>query len=172
MKEIAPILTVFISGFFGLLVALLTWKLSLQREKSKYQQDVLAEEYKKIETFYTSCLASIYKVVLKIDNTDSDESIISNEFSLISAQASILANELFNKKLGAVCSLLSEWQHYHKLGSPKKFGDTGLVVISTNDQQYINKAETLQSELMKEVREFTQIIKMQLNELKLAQKNR
>lgn len=168
MKDIVPILSVFLSGVFGLSVALLTWKLSLQREKTKYQQDILAEDYKKIEVFYTGCLASVYKVI-HITKANLDDSNRYIEFSLMSAQASILADELFQRKLNDVCRTLSDWSHNYKLGSPKKFGDTGLVQVTSSDQAYLSKAETLYLELMKEMREFTQIIKDQLKALKLAQ---
>ena len=41
-----PILTVFLSGLFGLLVAVLTWNLASKREKKKFKQDLELREFK------------------------------------------------------------------------------------------------------------------------------
>jgi len=155
-------------GLFGLLVAYVTWKLALQREKSKYKRELQAEDYSQKENFYVGCLATINKIILQVKNERDDLAFV-NETSLLSAQASILSDEQFKKNLDIVFRKIDEWSYNYKRGLPKKFGETGLVTVSTADQPYIDKAEKLYLELMSQIRELSSVMRDSLKELKTKQ---
>ena len=50
-------LTVLIPGVFAVFIALLTWKLTNQKEKYKFKQELRLREFKEKEEFYISLLS-------------------------------------------------------------------------------------------------------------------
>ena len=165
MNQIIPIITVFISGLFGLLVALLTWKLANQREKRKFQIELNLREYKEKEELYVSILANLDKMI-RITRSGQDYSNWLTEISLNSAKANILASEKINKQLSQVSDILYEWSTELRKGLPTKIGESGFGMISNKDFEHQDKAIDLYPELMKQINNLIIAIKAELKESK------
>lgn len=164
-SSLIPLITVFISGVFGLIVAIVTWKLANHREnrKFKYEQNIL--DYKEKKDLYVRLLATLDKSI-RITRRDENFSNQHEELSLISAQIRILGSERINNKLYEVSDLLFEWSTEYKRGLPKKLGNTDLRMISTQDSPHIKKAEELYPSLAKQMVELAKLIEKELNDIK------
>ncbi|MDI1321983.1 MAG: hypothetical protein PSV36_04495 [Algoriphagus sp.] len=165
MKEMIPIITVFISGLFGLIVALLTWKLANQREKRKFQIDLYLRELKEKEDLYVSMLANLEKVI-RLTRSGQDYSTLLTELSLNSARANILASEKINEQLDLVSDKLYEWSSEFKKGLPTKIGESGFAMISNKDFEHRDSAKELYPELMTQITQLINDVKTELKESK------
>lgn len=165
MKDIIPLITVFVSGLFGLLVALLTWKLANQRERRKFQIELRLREHKEREELYVSILANLDKVI-RITKSGQDYSTLLTELSLNSARANILASEKINEQLGLVSDKLYVWSTEFRKGLPTKIGESGFGMISNKDFEHQDKAKDLYPELITQINKLVTDIKTELKESK------
>lgn len=163
MKDIILLMTVFVFGLFGLLVALLTWKLANQRERRKFQIELRLREHKEREELYVSILANLNKVI-RITKSGQDYSTLLTELSLNSARANILASEKINEQLGLVSDKLYIWSTEFRKGLPTKIGESGFGMISNKDFEHQDKAKDLYPELITQISKLVTDIKTELKE--------
>jgi len=161
----SSIITVLISGFFGLLVAIVTWKLANSREKRNFKHQQIREEIKEYEQMYISVISSIDKTIRIIESRESIDRQI-DELSLVSALTNLKGNNVINKKLSEVSDLIFIWSSEYRKGMPKKFGETGLNIVSNMDRKHIKKAEELYPKLMSAINELIKLMKSDLVKMK------
>lgn len=160
-----PILTVFISGLFGLLVAIVTWNLAIKREKEKFKQDLALREFKEKEELYISILSSLDKTV-KYTKTGKDYSELYNDLTFITAKSKLLATKNINEKFSEISDILFIWSSTYRQSLPKKVGGTDFGIVTNLDNEHREKADEIYPELLKSISDLVTLIKKELNYLK------
>lgn len=82
------------------------------------------------------------------------------------ATANLFASDDVNKKLGVVSDRLSEWSVEYRQSLPKKLGETGLGMISTESIKHSEKAAELYPALHDAIVDFVQAMKAELVQLR------
>lgn len=136
------ILGALVSGLFGLIVALITWKLSGKREKIKFGQEFKLKEYKEMEVFYASLLATLEKLV-KFIKTDVEQTELQNELSLLFAKAVLYSNKEINDRLNSIGEKLFEWSSEYRKSLPMKIGDSSHGIVSNFTVEHGERADEL-----------------------------
>lgn len=167
IKELYPIITVMISGFFGLIVAITTWKLANRRETARFKLDIEYKDLKDKEDLYITILASIDKTI-KLTKTGESYKDLLEEYSLNSAKMNILGAHHLNLKLGKVSDILYEWSTVYKESLPKKIGDTNFAISTNLDYEHRQKANEIYITLKKEINELVEEIKLELDKIRDA----
>jgi hypothetical protein len=159
------ILTAFLSGLFGLLVAVVTWNLASKREKEKFKQDLSLREFKEKEELYISILSSFDKTV-RYTKSGKDYSDLFNDLTLITAKSQLLATKKINKKVSEISNVLYVWSSNYRQSLPEKIEGTNFGMVSNFDSEYKEKADEVYPELLKLINELVDVIKKELNYLK------
>ena len=115
MNDILPLITVFLSGLFGLLVAIVTWTLAIRKDNSKFNQELLYRYYKDKENFYVSILANLDKTI-RFTKARKDYSELFDELTKNSAKTNLYGTKAINDKLLEVSEKLFEWSTEYKRG--------------------------------------------------------
>lgn len=156
------IITVFVSGVFALLVALVTSFLTNRKEKRRYKQELEEKRYGAKQDRYVRIIASINKNVRSI-KLGEDATDVAGEFSLLSAETTLMENAEFNQKFSDVDDAMRAWAVQHYQASPKKIGIMGLAMISSLDEDHKPEAKRLYAAFNKEMFEFIQLMKANLD---------
>lgn len=96
-SEWFTLISVFLSGIFGLLTALITWSLANRREKRRLSQEYRRKEWQDLELLYANSIAVIDKIA-QVTKAANDYSGIIDQMTLVSAQISIRGSEAVNKQ--------------------------------------------------------------------------
>ena len=168
--DLSSLITVFTSGIFGLIVAIVTWKLANKREKRKFNLEFARTELKDKEELYISILASIDKTV-KYTTREKDYSELINENALMLAKAKLLAPKEINIQLEKIYDIIEAWSSNYRQSLPKRIEGVNMGVISTEDVKYRKKAEEIIPHLQKAMGELVGEIKSELNKLRDEIKN-
>ena len=165
MEELMPIINVFVSGLFGLIIALVTWFLANQRENKKFKQELRLRDYKDNEALYVSVLAALEKVIRATKSREEYFDMF-DELALISARMTLHASYNVNKQFEIVSDKMYEWSSVFRQGMPSKIGDTGLGMFSTNNIGYRAKADAIYPELETEIQNLISVIRVEIERLK------
>lgn len=160
-----PLITVFISGLFGLLVAILTWMMANRREKRKFKQDFAILDLRAKEDLYVAVLASLDKTIRKTESAEEFENH-HEEFSLISAKVNLLSTEIINEKLAEVSNILFRWSTEYKQSNPKKIPNTDFGYVTNLDSGHRRKANEIYLELMDSMIDLVNEIKKELKRIR------
>ena len=160
-----PVLTVTLSGIFGLLVAIATWQLSLRREREKFRQDLKLQDFKRIEDLYTNTISQ-YERSIRYTSAGLDFKELYNEMALNAGKAQLLAEEKVRKQMDVVSDALYEWSSAYNKGAPTKVGDTGLAMVSTEHFKHRDRAKELLTNALDEIVDLTSLMKDHLKKLK------
>lgn len=158
-------INVLITGLFGVIVAILTWKLAGKREKRKFQKDVLLKRYYEIEAFYVDVIATIDKVI-RITRSGKDYSDIINEISIQTAKINLMGCKPVNEKLKIVDEKIQTWSSEYRKGIPKRIEGTTLALSSNLDQVHFDKANELYPEVNTAISELNFAMQVHLFELR------
>jgi hypothetical protein len=168
--DFSSLITVFISGIFGLIVAIVTWSLAIKREKQKFNLEFAKTELKDKEELYISILASIDKTV-RYTTREKDYSDLINENTLILAKSKLLATKKINVQLEEIHDIIEVWSSNYRQSLPKRIDGIDMGIISSEDSKYRKKAEELIPHLQKAMGKLVDEIKSELNKLKIEIKN-
>lgn len=162
--DFSSLITVFISGIFGLIVAIVTWRLAIKREKQKFNLEFAKTELKAKEELYVSILASIDKTV-KYTSRAKDYSDLIDENTLILAKSKLLSTKKINIKLEEIHDIIEVWSSNYRQSLPKRIDGIDMGIITSEDSKYRKKAEKLIPHLQKAMGELVEEIKYELNKL-------
>ncbi|NOQ26150.1 MAG: hypothetical protein GQ564_12370 [Bacteroidales bacterium] len=160
------ILSIFLSGLFGVIIAITTWKLSLLRERNNRNIELNQKEYERHEDFFISCLASFDKVI-RYTKSNRDYSELISEHSIFFARSRLFENKAIGEKLDSASYVLSEWTFEYKKSMPKQVGDTNYAIISNLDSEHSEKAKELFDKASKEINELVDLMKGELEKISL-----
>lgn len=163
--DFSSLITVFVSGVFGLIVAIVTWRLANKREKQRFNLEYAKTELKDKEELYISILVSIDKTV-KYTTREKDYSELINENALMLAKAKLLATKEINVQLENIQDIIEVWSSNYRQSLPKRIEGINMGIISTEDSKYRKKAEEIIPHLQKAMGELVDEIKSELNKLR------
>lgn len=164
-KFIIPIVSVFISGLFGLLVAVITWKLANQREDRKFRRENHLNTIKEKEKLYAEVIATIDKTI-KLIYGGKDIDTVLNDLSINAARINLSSTERIIEKLNAVNEKIEAWTFEYRKSLPKRIGDTGLGMVSSEDIKHKTAADKIYSEVVIVIQELVHEIKSELKNLR------
>lgn len=163
MVELIPTINIFISGFFGLIVAVVTWQLANRREKRKLLLDLNLKKHKELTMLYVSLIANLDRVMKKTRRME-DMADVLDELAMTTAQIDFVATDSIKSKLSSVSGLLSDWSFKYSKSLPKKLGDSDWGIISSEDNKYRTQANEVYPQLRKERLELIELMKHELEE--------
>ena len=164
-NHMMTLLTVFISGAFGLIVAIVTWLLAIKREKSKQKQENLIKDYERLESYFIDCI-SLHEKIGNYTINDIDYKELFDDISINNAKAYLIASQEIINKLNNISLLTKEWTREYNQGKPKKLGIDNFAIVSSNDREHIEKANEIHKYLSDEIVELIKIMKNELQDLK------
>lgn len=163
--NLMAILTVFISGLFGLIVAIVTIELVDRRENRKFKKEMALRDYKEHEELYISILSSLDKIV-KYTHTGKEYEELFEELTYISAKSQLLAAKKVNEVFSEVSEILYVWTTEYKESLPIKIGGSNRGLITNLENKHKEKADEIYPELIKSINELVRVIKIELINLK------
>lgn len=159
------IASVFLSGIFGLLTALLTWIMASRREKRRFYLELKLKEWQDLELLYANSIALVDKIA-QVTKSENDYSTVIDQMTLISAQISIRGSEAVSKQYHIVADGLSVWTSLYQNSKPSKIGGSNLSMLTSENIAFRDKADELFSELLKDIRVYIDTVKSELAKTK------
>ncbi|UBM61352.1 hypothetical protein LA303_07930 [Candidatus Sulfidibacterium hydrothermale] len=164
-NNLISIFTVFISGLFGVIVAIVTWELANQREKRKFKQELQIRELNDKKELYVALLASL-DMIIRMTKNNNNYSDIFEDLSINSAKIRIMATDSINDKLTVISQIIHNWSSAYRQSLPTKIADSNLGVVTNLDYKHREQADKIYPILMKEINELVDCIKTELEEIK------
>lgn len=165
MKDFFPLITVFVSGLFGLLVAVLTWSLANIREKMRFNKELTYRDYKDKENIYLTLLSSLDKAI-RYTKYGKDYTELIDEMTMNSAHINVFGAKSINAKLFDVSEKLYEWSALYSKSIPNKLKGTGVSIVSTEIFEFREKADNMYPQLIELIQDLTNEIKQELTTLR------
>lgn len=159
------LVSVFLSGMFGLLTAMVTWSLANRREKRRLSQEYKRKEWQDLELLYANSIAVIDKIA-QVTKAGNDYSGVIDQMTLVSAQISIRGSEAANKQYHIVGDLLAIWTGAYQISKPKKVGEGNLSILTTENLKAKDAADEIFKELLKDTAKYIEIVKAELKNTK------
>ena len=142
MKEYIPLITVFVSGLFSLLVTLVTVSISNRKEDRRLTKDDKRVKYDKLENVYADTVALFEKVIRYVEHSG-DVSDLWEQMSRSNSRLSLLASQEVRLQTESLSAAVFEWSAAYNRAKPKNIGDSGYAAISSNDLKFNEKAREL-----------------------------
>jgi hypothetical protein len=163
--NLTAILTVFISGLFGLIVAVVTLELVDRRENKKFKKEMALRDYKEHEELYISILSSLDKIV-KFTHRGKEYEELFEDLTYISAKSQLLAAKKVNDKFSEVSEILYVWTTEYKASLPTRIGGTNLGLVTSLVNKHKEKSDEIYPDLINSINELVRDIKIELINLK------
>lgn len=169
MKDLMPLVTIFVSGLFSLAVVLVTNLLTGRKEEAARRRQVARSRYDELTSVYADALACVEKCIREVVGHGSfpglQESLATN-----SARIGLVAPEKIVAQSHAVGDLIHEWSAEHRRGQPKPIGPKELNarLISSEDTPHREKASELYPQLMGTCTDFANMMRAHLDEVRAS----
>lgn len=162
MNEYMPLVTVFVSGFFGLVVALATTYVAHLIENRRHVRDSRRRRRDEIEALYVDTLATLEKAMRETTKLD-DYSESLEAFPRVNARLMLTSTPEIIDQYAIVGHCLYEWSTEYRKGSPKRINDTGAALVSSDMLPHSDKAKDLYPKLNAAVVELSQLMTAHIN---------
>lgn len=140
----------FLTGAFGVIVAMVTWLLAGHRERQSFRRDIQRERVAKLENLYASCIEGL-EMSIRITRSMESYKEIEREHSKQNALLHLLSTEEINLQNEKVSDLLHQWSSLFRRGEPKPVGETGMTIIQSGDSKYSQQAKELWPQVNEEL---------------------
>lgn len=140
----------FLTGAFGIAVALITWLLAGLRERNSFRRDMQKEHVRKLESIYAECVESL-EMSMRITVSIGSYEQIEREHSKNNALLRLLSTNQINDQYEKVSVLMHQWSALYRRGAPKPIGDFGVSMIASGDSEFSKKADELRPQLNDEL---------------------
>lgn len=165
MNAYFPLITVLISGLFGLVVAVVTSLLANRREVHTYRRQSAQEAYEEVKATYCDSLACLEKCVRSVAR-GAEFPALEAELATSSARLQLIATEEILEQNVKVSDLMYDWSTEYRLGEPKKIAGTDASIISSQDGPHQEKAKALYPDLMKACTDLANLMRDNLQSLR------
>ena len=140
----------FITGIFGVGVAIITWLLANIRERQSFRREIQKEHVRKIESIYAETIEAL-EISIRITKSLKSYEKIEGTFSKNNAFLRLLSTSEIIDQSEKVSYLLHQWSTLYRRGAPKRVGDTDMAIISSGDSEFSKKAEEVWPQLNDEL---------------------
>lgn len=127
MNDYLPLITVFLSGLFGILVAVVTFLLADRKDVRAQRQEAAHKSYEEAKSTYTDSLACIEKCLRDVFGTASFP-LLEEELAISSARLQLIAPDNIIAQNNEVSELMNTWQSEHRQSQSTSIGETSKVV--------------------------------------------
>jgi hypothetical protein len=165
MNEYLPLITVFLSGLFGLAVAIATSLLTNRKDTMRLRREAAYEAYEEMKSVYIDSLACLEKCLRCVSDSASFPSL-KQELAVSSAKLQLIAPDSIIVQSHKVSDLMYTWSTEHHRGQPKPVGETGMALISSHDHPHQEKAKELYPQLMNACTDLTNLMRDHLSQLR------
>ncbi len=152
MSDYLPLITVFVSGLFGLAVAAATVYLTNAGDNRKYRRDLTQKRYDAAESLYVDVLA-ILEAAIRETQQLQDCQEMTAAFPRLNARLRLSSTLDIVTQYELAGDLLYHWSSEFKRGPTKRIGDVGVIEFSANTAAHAEKAKevfpTLSAEIVK-----------------------
>jgi hypothetical protein len=162
MGALMPLFTVFLSGLFALLVAVVTWWMNKNKEKTRIEEERFLNDIKERELLYASLLAFIED---KVNNVISPKENAGGH-SLIIARIHLIAPETIHIQIDKVMNRIVEWATEYEKG--KGIPAVGGRFVSMETITHSENSKEIFALLMNETQELIKLIKLELSKMKVS----
>ena len=160
------VITVFLSGLFGLAVAVVTFWLSAQREKQSAQRTAQKERYAKIENLYVDKIALLEKLIRNVEAGNGADGLV-DDLCRLNARLELTAPQQILDQSEKLSELVQAWSSEHFQGMPQRAGNSGMAFISSGQTPHREKASAIYPEVIKETLHLIKLMKSHLQEISL-----
>ncbi len=131
------IVTVAVSGVFGLLVAVITHWLSMSRESQSLRRDLARDEMKSLGELYEDALFVLDRQIRTYGmGTDADQDRVLK----LLARLSLYGRQDVQDKYQRASELIDTWCAERNAADPKRMGGS-ILIFTTSDREHRAKAE-------------------------------
>jgi hypothetical protein len=166
MKPYMPLITVFVSGLFGLIVALTTTALANRTDARTHRRSRKVKRYEDLELLYIDVVAGFEKCIRYTQQLN-DYSELTEELPRLNARLQLASTKLINDQAKIVSDLLFGWSSEYRQGAPKKIGDTGMAIVGSPDFPHQDRAKALFPPLCEEIVKLTNLMKDHLKSIEV-----
>ena len=170
MEVWLPLVTVFVSGFFGLIVAVATTNLANRQSNDSYQRELAQKKYENVRAVYVKAVANLELIIREIKRLDSYE-VSHEKLAENNALLQLTSTPYVLEHVSYVSDLLYEWSTAYKRGQPDRIttGDTVTTLVSSVDapkqKKEREKAVETYQQLSEALTELVQRMKTHLQQL-------
>ena len=164
MEYYFPLITVFLSGLFALLVAVVTTLLATRKDTRTYRRERDRRRYENTEALYVDTIAILEKCIRDTERLE-DYSELSDELPRLNARLELASTREIVGQYEVVGDVMSEWSTEYRRGAPKRVGDTGMAIISSHDPPHQTKAKGVYPKLNAEIVKLANLMKEHLKSI-------
>jgi hypothetical protein len=159
------LLTVFLSGLFGLAVAVVTFSLSTRRERTQQRRTADRVRFEKIEALYIDTIAGLEKL-MRYTERMMDYSTAFDEMAHVNARLKLSAPPKILEQTDVISDLMYAWSTEYRRGQPQRMGgDLPFSMISSDQAPHREKAKELFPQLSQAVLSLVELMKNHLAEI-------
>lgn len=147
MNGYLSLITVFLSGLFGLIVVIVTSHLTNRKDVKTQRREIAHDAYEETKSIYIDSLACLEKCLRHVLGAVSFSSL-EQELSVINAKLQLIAPDKIIAQNNKISDLIYAWSTEYRRGQPKPIGETGAVLISCHDRPHKEKANELYPQMM------------------------
>jgi hypothetical protein len=166
MQSFLPLITVFVSGLFGLVVALATTTLANLSDARSHSRIRKVKRYEDMESLYIDVIANFEKCIRYTQRSD-DYLALTEEMPRMNARLQLASIKPINDQARVASDLLFEWSREYRGGAPKKIDGTGLSIIGSPDFPHQERAKALFPPLCEEIIKLTKLMKEHLKSIEV-----
>ncbi len=152
------LITVIVSGFFGLLVASVSSCLTQGREFKIIKERNFKERIKYVERVYVDTLSAVHIVTQRAHTRDTD-------FPRIQAQLLLISTKEIVEQFIRVGEALENWATEYNKSQPKTVGESSYSIIQSGDSEHRKKADELYRVFHPEMKKFETLLRNHLDEM-------
>lgn len=117
MSPVIPLLTVFLSGLFGLLVAYVSNRMSAGKDTSQHNRQKATDHYEEIKSLYAEHLSTLHLITTHTVN-HLDETPLLSAFSSQDSKLALLSTPAVIAQSDLMVDLLQRWAKEYNAGYP------------------------------------------------------
>lgn len=164
MDAYIQLATVFASGLFGLLVAVVTLALTGYKESRTERRTLIRDEKRQLEDVYARQIA-LFEKCIRYTNIPKPYEGLYDDLALVNARMRLLSTMGVIEQSERASDLLHRWSSEHRAGMPKPIGDTGAAVISSNDSTHQEQARELFPQLHDQINKMIEAMQTHLGSI-------
>jgi hypothetical protein len=165
MKDYLPLVTVFLSGVFGLAVAIVTSILANRKDVRARQRQAAQETYEEFKAVYSGSLVCLEKCLRSVKDR-ADFPALQEELAAANARLQLIASDEVIEQNHKVGDLIFAWSTEFRQGEPKRSSGAGYSIISSQDTPHQEKAKELYPQLMKACNELAKLMREHLTSVR------
>jgi hypothetical protein len=158
MSDYLSFITVFVSGLFALVVALVTTYLANANDRQKHSRDVKRKRYDDTESLYVDVLATLETAIRETQHLQTSEETTA-AFPRLNARLLLTSTPDIINQYETAGSLLYQWSSEYKRGPNQRIGEIGITTVSSGTLAHADKAKELYPKLNAEVVKLAELMK-------------